>query len=247
LSPVLDDRDERRRLVSSVCRVRFSVNGASEQVYAAVQLSGRRLRGLLARVLGRIEDVVQDRHDLGADILIGLSFVVVPQNWHELEEVVRCGQRLGVDFLDVLVDIEGDAAIAPEAKNTLDALRQRARRGEFGALRVRVSGRTGTAPALTPLCATPRLKVAVDPFGYVWRCCHTANPEHGSPAFRIGDLRAQSLGAILRSSRVTPLATGCRTCPDFERTFNALVHAGRRVGASEPSRPSIPRLRLSSA
>lgn len=229
LSAKLDDPEQRRRLLADTNRIRFSLNGFSEASYRDVQLGGRNVRGGLARVLRRIADLLRDRERLGRTTGIGLSWVVVPGNAAELPAALCHARQSGLDFFDVLTDIEGDAAVPSDLVQRLDELRLRVGQGELAPLAVRVSGRTGVAPALALRCAAPRVKPTVDPYGFVWRCCHTANPERGPSRLRIGDLRARSLAEILRSAEAAPLHTGCRTCPDFERTFNALAeHPIRR-------------------
>ena len=222
LSAVLDDPEERRALLASVRRVRFSVNGMSEATYGDVQLAGRAPTRLLARVSDRLAVLVRDRSRLGASTAIGLSFLATSANVAELESALELCDRLELDFFHALVDIIGDVAVAPEVARSLEALRRRAadRRGKGPA--VRVSGRTGTAPARTGHCIASRVKVAIDPFGMAWRCCYVANPEVASAELLLGDVRKNGLRAVLHAA-ATPVATGCATCPDFERTVNALA------------------------
>lgn len=222
LSALLDDPDERRVLLERVRRIRFSLNGMSTVTYGDVQLGGRPGSELLARLRRRIEALVRDRDDLGSMTSLGISFVVVDENASEVYDALDYCERLGLDFFDVLVDIGDDRAVPEGIGRVLQELRTRARRGQ-GRVSVRVSGRTGTAPARSSRCLAPRVKIAVDPFGFAWRCCHVANPEVSSPDLLLGDVRTQGLRAILHSKRAQPLETGCATCPDFERTFNALA------------------------
>jgi MoaA/NifB/PqqE/SkfB family radical SAM enzyme len=227
LAPLLDDPERRARLVDAVDRVRFSLNGMSAPVYRDVQLGGRR-SGELARVLGRIEQVARTRTERRAIVEIGLSLVAGPRNLSDLDPALDRARALALDFFDVLLDIEGDGSAEPGLARSLARVRERAAAGAFAPLRVRVSGRTGVAPMLAPLCAAPRAKVAVDPFGRVWRCCHVANPEIGGELAEIGDLRAGDLASVLSAERLAPRRMGCATCPDFERTFNALASDGDR-------------------
>jgi len=223
LSALLDDPDERRALLLSAHRIRFSVNGLSEASYGDIQLAGRPGARLLARVQRRLEALVEDRDALGATASIGLSFVAVAGNVGEVGAALEYCEQLGLDFFDVLVDITGDGDAPPEFLPVLEGLRRREEERGAGGPRIRVSGRTGTAPARARRCAAPRVKVAIDPFGYAWRCCYVANPELSSPDLLLGDVRTRGLRAVLDSEALEPLETSCATCPDFERTVNVLA------------------------
>lgn len=223
LSAVLDDPDERRALLRSAARIRFSVNGLSEASYADVQLGGGPRGRLLGRVQDRIEALLRDRAGLrGATPAIGMSFLAVADRAAEVGATLDYCERIGLDFLDVLVDITGDREVPPALAAQLDALRRLSGRRQ-GRLVVRVSGRTGTAPALARRCAAPRVKVAVDPYGFAWRCCYVANPELSSPDLLLGDVRADGLRAVMQSEALEPRETRCASCPDFERTLNSLA------------------------
>lgn len=238
LAPSLDRSEVRAQLLNSVDRVRFSVNAFRRQTYRSVQSPGHGGgRQDLDAVVCRIRCLLAERPRNGPRTSIGISFVAIPANHRELSAAAGYWSRAGADFFDALIDIDCDHPAGIEVERALHQLRQRARRGGLAPLRVRVSGRAHGAPPLGLPCAAPRAKVAVDPYGRVWRCCHVANPERGRPGLCLGDLREDSIESILRSECAAPQSTGCRTCPDWERTFNALYQLERRHAARSPAGP----------
>jgi MoaA/NifB/PqqE/SkfB family radical SAM enzyme len=222
LSAALDDPAERRTLLASTRRIRVSLNGLSEGTYGEIQLGGRAGGTLFARVMARIEALACDRLRLASPAELGISFLATEANFAEVDAALELCDRLGLDFLAVLVDIVGDRAVPPDVRVALDAFRRRVAERGPGGPAVRVSGRTGTAPARTGRCFASRVKIVIDPFGLAWRCCFVAAPEAALPELLIGDVRAEGLRAVFDAAQ-RPVETGCATCPDFERTVNVLA------------------------
>lgn len=222
LSRELDRPAARRRLLASVERIRFSVNANVPETYRTIQAPSRRAGEDLETIRRRIELLIEGRRP---GTQLGISFVVIPQNANELVPAALHWREVGADFFEGLADIDEDRPPAAEVGRALDTLRGLAQHGQLAPLAVRVSGRTGGAPPLGLPCAVPRVKVAVDPYGVVWRCCHVANPERGGDSLRLGDVREGNLASVLCSPGAEPSYTGCRTCPDWERTVNAVALA----------------------
>ena len=81
------------------------------------------------------------------------------------------------------------------------------------------------APALKPkytavpsTCLVPFYKMVVDPYGFIWRCCLTAQPNFQHPKFYMG----KCINSLKLKTLPFRLTSECKFCPNFEFAFNTL-------------------------
>jgi glycosidase/MoaA/NifB/PqqE/SkfB family radical SAM enzyme len=90
---LLLDRDNVQRFVAlGGNSLMVSLDGATAAVNDAI-------RGQFGRVVDNVRGVVSLRHELQADLRVGLSFVVMRSNVHELQAFVELAASLGVDWV----------------------------------------------------------------------------------------------------------------------------------------------------
>lgn len=78
-------------------RLWVSLDGATPEGYLDV-----RLGDLLPRITGNLERLKEIRRRAGADTpRLGIAFVAMKRNIHELPEVIRLGKRLGADVFSI--------------------------------------------------------------------------------------------------------------------------------------------------
>lgn len=101
------------RLVrAGVSSVSVSLDGATAETNDAIREGGR-----FDDVVARLADVVGWRRGEGADLRLGISYVILRQNLHELPALVELAARIGVDW----VKLEEAAPATPFAERSLVA------------------------------------------------------------------------------------------------------------------------------
>lgn len=101
------------RLVrAGVSSVSVSLDGATADTNDAIREGGR-----FDEVVARLGDVVAWRRGEGVDLRLGISYVILRQNLHELPALVDLAARIGVDW----VKLEEAAPATPFAERSLVA------------------------------------------------------------------------------------------------------------------------------
>ncbi len=94
---LLDDANARRLVASGLDRLWVSIDGASPESYADV-----RLGEALPRVIENLERLRQMRAEAcQPNPRLGIAFVAMKRNIHELPAVIRLGRRLGADRFSI--------------------------------------------------------------------------------------------------------------------------------------------------
>ena len=91
---LLTPRTAERLVRSGVSSISVSIDGATASTNDAIRIGGR-----FNDILANLEDVVAWRRGENVDVRIGLSFVVLAQNVHELGAFVDLAARVGVDWV----------------------------------------------------------------------------------------------------------------------------------------------------
>jgi hypothetical protein len=209
----------RGALVAHADWIRFSKHGISEHVFRKVE----RPRARNARLKAAIDNFAGLRRWRGTCDRpeLGVAFLVVPQNVHELFSAGCFWRDVGADFLDVRVDMTTGLSAMDNVQSVLADFGAQAAVGRFDPLRVSLrdepAGRAARQPSY---CWVPRVKPVVDPWGVVWACCLRAQPGFRPRWARMGDLRLKSLEEILRQVQTRLPLRHCDECTAWERHYN---------------------------
>jgi len=129
---LLSVRVAARLVAAGVSSIAVSLDGASSRTNDAIR-SG----GTLARVRANLEDIVAWRRGEGIDLRLGLSFVILRQNVHELCAFVDLAAELGLDW----VKLEEGVPATAFARRSLVSCDSRAVREQVERAMVRGRGR----------------------------------------------------------------------------------------------------------
>jgi len=209
--------DHRLAVLGGFAFVRVSLDAGTEATH-------RRVHGAAPGDFGRLRQFLVRARDAGT-ALVGASFVVLPENVHEIAAAARFVRGAGADFLEVKpvygprysFDAARFRSLLPALRRELAAARALAGPG----FRVLLNNQLrdvleGEAPVegLTALplarpCLTSRLRLVVSPRG-CWLC----PPHRGQEEWSLGDARTASLqdlwhGARHRRLLAEPCALRC--------------------------------------
>jgi sulfatase maturation enzyme AslB (radical SAM superfamily) len=185
-------------LITQGGNVSVSINAATEKVYDKIVVHGD-----YKRVIRNIERLLAARTSKTPSV--GITAVILKENFHELHRLIELAGKLGVDYVELLVDpilsfagLPSHAETLTEMSRCLDA--QHATKvdvvglDDFGAkfaLPVRFGG---PEMAKKPMCGAPFHNIVVDWDGDVRVCCNTW--------VKMGNLYKTPLANILRGRLV---------------------------------------------
>lgn len=230
-----------QRIVATTANeVRFSIHAATRATYDAVH---RPISGYSGweTVLGNIIALAR-RKNAGGGAKIGVCFLVLPENAHELVPAAGLWANIGLDFMDVRADVRGQNELASIITTRVETLRREVASGRLGGLHVSIGDRLAPERAFAEQCFAPLAKLVVDPYGWVWTCCYQSQPGCRPDWARAGDLTTQTLAevAVQLSTRL-PLRH-CQACTPWEAAFNrsvcGLARNGRHALSHKPCHTS---------
>lgn len=222
-----------RMLATMASEVRLSIHAATRATYDIVHrpISGRSgwdtaLRNVVA--LAR-------RKRAGGGARIGVCFLVLPENAHELVPAARLWASIGVDFMDIRADARGYNDPASIITTQVETLRREATSGQLGVLRVSIGDHLTRERTFAEQCLAPLAKLVVDPYGWVWTCCYQSQPGCRPDWARVGDLTTQTLAEIASWLPARLPLRHCQICTPWEAAFNQSVYGLAKDSRHVPS------------
>lgn len=76
--------------------LRFSMDAGSAEVHAQVHQVDERMFG---KTINSIQDALNVRKKLGCGVTIGVQYLMIQQNLHDIESAIQLYDRIGVDYL----------------------------------------------------------------------------------------------------------------------------------------------------
>jgi len=95
---VLFDREKAEECLSYFSWIRFSVDAGTPQTYNKVHRGGRKD---FERIIENIKNAVEVRNSQKLDTVIGVQFLLIPDNIDDVIELANICKRIGVDNLQV--------------------------------------------------------------------------------------------------------------------------------------------------
>jgi len=202
--------------------VRVSVYGGTGAAFK--QYTGAS-KQLYQKVFRNIDELARQKILRKSDVTIGISFLLHPKTWESVAEfakrVVSLPNRGGIDYVRFTPAVDYFHGVQHD-QDRLESVFERIERDVAPVLadagiqpklyRHRLDDLNGSKSYKT--CRASGWFVEVGPSGELYLCCE----KHFQPAYRIGDLRKQSIAAVWRSrkrretlARVN--AAGCGGCP----------------------------------
>lgn len=211
--------------------IRASVDAGRAATYAAIRQTPE---AAYATVIANITSLAQQIAWKGTPTLLGVGFVITPENWQEIPEAIQTLSRTGATYvrLSAMFSTEGTSPYADIHEAILAKIAQ-AKAHETDSFKIvnlysdRISDLTLQAPDYG-FCGYQQFNVYIGGNLKVYRCCTTSYTRHGE----VGDLTkmrfADWLASPERASRVKGFdARSCNLCQFNEknRAIDAIVHA----------------------
>lgn len=230
LPSLLQRENVRRVLVSSCKQIRISLHAATPQIFQRIQMptsSEVIATKCFNIILQNIQGLIAERDDSPlSSCRIGISFLVLPYNVHEVGSILELAELLRLDFLDFRSDILSDCGLSPMyggigTDSFLEKVKAYSNRIEIDFRRPLVRRELPQPKA----CYAPLRRIVVNPIGEVYACCLTAQSTAYPNAFLGKVKKGLDLDGILRKvCRKVPIIPYCKVCPDREFLFNTWMN-----------------------
>jgi len=204
-------------LVCTTTQIRFSVHARSVNTYS--EITGiRNAKTTFTLVKENVLSLLERKGKYGP--LIGIGFLVIPENIHELIEAAEYWRDLGVDFFDLRFDSATELSVSQEIQRKVSYFRSLADLKHFCPMRVKIGDYAHGKTHFASQCYAPFKKLIVDPFGVVWSCCLLAQPGYRPYWAKLGDLKIDSLLDVLKRVRKLFPRPHCEQCTPWEAKCN---------------------------
>jgi len=218
--------------VARMHRVRLSIHSPAAATYAQVTGLPLKLQAL-RHVSEHARRLLELRDQLASPLRLGIGFVLMAVNHHQITEIAKFAAELGVDFLDIRKD-EVDVTTSLSAtqltavQTQLNDVRDRARRGEYGALQIDLSDELVSLANDIPVvrrrtreCLAKYVRPTISPFGIVAPCDLKAEPRFAASKFNLA-LMPAPIDDMISDLKRTFVPDACAQCMPSSRTANAV-------------------------
>lgn len=153
---------------------------------------------------------------------VGIGFLVITENVHELIEAAEYWRDLRIDFFDVRFDCANEMSAFRKISKEVLHFQKLADKGHFAPMKVNIGHYAYGKFHFASQCYAPFQKLVVDPFGNVWSCCLQAQPNYRPDWAKLGDLNTDTLTDIIRRTGERLPRPHCEQCTPYEAKCNLL-------------------------
>jgi MoaA/NifB/PqqE/SkfB family radical SAM enzyme len=231
--------DETIDVLVTIGYVHVSIDAATPETYARLKFKGRAAGQVkFLQALSNLEALTRRRETSGSETEINASFVLYPENHHELYEAASMLKGVGVDSLRLKQDNSGDRILEPRERAATRALVERVREEledeSFRLIEIHPADRPADTARTFPRCSITNLMAAVGSDGHLYPCNY--HPRPGGASY--GSAIETSFREVWEGSR--RLATRSRlphicpkVCDPFKNRANRMLFAAREIAQRE--------------
>lgn len=220
--------DIRRIILESCNRIRFSLHASNPKTFRIIEMPNSSFDDAskaLNLVLSNIKSLIRERNKNLSRCRIGISFLLNQYNYNEICQIVQISDKIGVDFIDIRQDILGNYDVAQFSySDKINKLFFKEKKDNIN-LKIDFKRPLLRKEFSEPsLCYAPMKRVVVNPWGGVFSCCLTAQSNINPKAYLGQIIHGSEIKKIIKNIiNKVPIIPTCKTCPDREFIFNALI------------------------
>lgn len=162
--------------------INVSLDAATPQTYAKLKYMGKpHGMTLFEKVLGNVGRVVKARNESGSNLQVNSSFILYPENYHEIYDAAKLLKGLGVNTLRMKQDISGKRRLSQdqmrEVAVILDRVDNELVDDKFSFLRIHQLDRPGDMTRMFHKCVVTDLMASIGSDGNVYPCNYNATTD----------------------------------------------------------------------
>lgn len=216
--------------------VHVSLDAATAETYARTKFGGRVAGEVkFAQAVANLRRLVERRRALGAsDLEINSSFIVYPENYHELYAAAKLLKEIGVDRLKLKQDISGERLLNSKQRQIaiqqVDRIRHELVCEEFQLLEIHKMYEPAGGKRQFTVCSITDMMAAVGSDGHLYPCNYHPRPggaSYGSAiekSFREVWEGAERLRLRRELPRICP-----KVCDPFKNRSNHLLAVAKDI------------------
>ncbi|MGH8795205.1 MAG: radical SAM protein [Stackebrandtia sp.] len=236
---VLMDAAVREALVRSAY-VHLSLDAGSEDSYALLKFQGRSSgRRKFSSALENLSQLAVLRANApDSQLALNSSFILYPENYHEVYEAARLLKDSGVDTMRLKRDISGERLLddnqAQHVQDLVAKIKSDLVDEDFHLVEIH---QMGLPPDLTrhfSACRITRLMAAIGSDGHLYPCNYHPRPGGAQYGSAVGEQFAAVWEGQTRASLMTQLPQICPSvCDPFKNRANTLLETAEDVARQE--------------
>lgn len=217
--------------------VHISIDAGTADTYAQVKYSGRPAgRAMFDRAMANLRSLIRERSKTGSSVEINTSFVLYPENFHEVYEAALLIRDAGADSLRLKQDNSGQRLLTPDqaatAQRLIARIRDEVETDEFRVLEVHKVGDTREMERTCSTCSITDLMAAIGSDACLYPCNYHPRPGGFSYGSALKDGFAAVWEGKVRAELRTQLPVICpKVCDPFKNRSNRLLAAAKSVVA----------------
>jgi MoaA/NifB/PqqE/SkfB family radical SAM enzyme len=171
-------------------------------------------------VISNLINLVKIKEETGSSVEIGISFIILGQNYVHIRDIIKIAQKLNVDFLDLRVQEATEDPVftekqRKELETILTKVRQKNAANGFGKLRISVADASN--PLQDPsnkylnyiredlINVLSYFRITVTPQGKIYALNIIGQPSREDPRYLLGELSEKnSLSELLANKKSIP-------------------------------------------
>lgn len=215
--------------------VHLSLDAASPATYAALKFRGHKAgETKFERALENLRKLVERRAEADSGLEISVSFILYPENYHEVYEAAALVREAGADRLRLKRDISGDKLLNPaqrsEANMLVGRIRDELVDESFGLVEIHRLGHLDEHTRTFHACTITDLMAAVGSDGHLYPCNYHPRPGGASYGSAIDTSFQEVWEGAQRMRLRRQLPSICpKVCDPFKNRANKMLEAARGI------------------
>jgi MoaA/NifB/PqqE/SkfB family radical SAM enzyme len=218
--------------------VHLSLDAATPTTYAALKFRGHRAgETKFERALGNLRQLVRRRAETGSNLDISVSFILYPENHHEVYDAAALVREVGADRLRLKRDISGDKLLDPAQRRTANTLIGRIRDelvdDRFELIEIHQLDNLAEQIRTFRTCAITDLMAAVGSDGHLYPCNYHPRPGGASYGSAIDTSFREVWEGPQRRKIKRGIPDICpKVCDPFKNRANKMLQAANQIAAT---------------
>lgn len=215
--------------------VNVSLDAASSETYAALKFRGHRAGSVkFERAVANLRALANRRRQDKTDLEIGVSFILYPENYHEVYDVAMLARDAGADRLRLKRDISGDKLLsarqASHAGNLIARIRDEIVDDTFALVEIHKLDHESQLGRQFSTCSITDMFAAVGSDGHLYPCNYHPRPGGASYGSAIETSFTDVWEGTMRAKLRGELPSICpKVCDPFKNRANAMLQTGKDI------------------
>lgn len=215
--------------------VNVSLDAASRETYAALKFRGH-LAGAAKfdRAVANLRALADRRRQGRTELEIGVSFILYPENYHEVYDAAVLARDAGADRLRLKRDISGDKLLDAEqmahANNLISRIRDEVADATFELVEIHKLDYETELTRQFSTCSITDMFAAVGSDGHLYPCNYHPRPGGASYGSAVDTSFAQVWEGAMRAKLRGDLPSICpKVCDPFKNRANTMLQIGKGI------------------